>query len=251
MRRLLIVILLTLLSSGCALLPEVEDETKDWSASQFYSEAKEALAEGEYEQAIKYYEGLEARYPFGRYAEQAQLEIGYAYHKHEEPEQAIAAAERFIKLHPRHAHVDYAYYLKGLVNFNRGQGLVERYLAQDPAERDPSALRQSLADFSELVRRFPNSAYAADAKQRVQFLRNSLAEHELFVADYYLRRGAYLAAANRAKEVVERYPNTPAVERALQVMIEAYTQLGLADMAKDARRVYELNYGGASRAAQP
>jgi len=142
-------ILLVLLTTGCGLLPEQIDETKDWSANKFYSEAKAALTEGDYETAIKHFETLQARYPYGRYAQQAQMEIVYAYYKYDEPESAIAAADRFIRLHPRHPHVDYVYYLKGLVNFERERGLVDRYLPQDPTQRDPGAARQSFLDFAD------------------------------------------------------------------------------------------------------
>jgi len=235
-------ILLVLLTAGCGLLPEQIDETKDWSANKFYSEAKAALTEGDYETAIKHFETLQARYPYGRYAQQAQMEIVYAYYKYDEPESAIAAADRFIRLHPRHPHVDYVYYLKGLVNFERERGLIDRYLPQDPTQRDPGAARQSFLDFSELVRQFPDSKYAADAVQRMRYLRNNLAQYEVNVADYYMRRGAYVAAANRAKYVVENYPRTPANASALGIMAKAYKILKLEDLSDDALRVLKLNY---------
>lgn len=236
--------------NACGLLPEQIDETKNWSADRFYSEAKDALNSGEYETAIKHYEGLEARYPFGRYAQQAQLEVIYAYYRYDEPESAIAAADRFIKLHPRHPFVDYAYYLKGLVSFNEDRGLVERYLPSDPSQRDPGAARQSFQDFSELIKRFPNSKYVTDARQRMLFLRNNLAQYEVNVADYYMRRGAYLAAANRAKYVVENYQRTPAMPEALSILASAYKIMDLGELADDALRVLELNYPGDPRIAQ-
>jgi outer membrane protein assembly factor BamD len=239
-----LLLLLTLLgaTTGCGLIPEQIDVTENWSASKFYSEAKKALSEGDYEEAIKYYEMLEARFPFGKYAQQAQVEIAYAYYKYDEPESALAAADRFIKLHPRHPHVDYLYYLKGLVNFNAGKDLLAKYVPQDPTQRDPGAARASFDDFSILVRKYPNSKYSTDARQRMLFLRNNLAEYEIHVANYYMRRDAYVAAANRAKYVVENYQKTTAVPKALSVMARAYKLMGLQDLSDDALRVLELNY---------
>ncbi len=227
---------------GCSLLPDKVDETADWSAQKLYSEAHAAVGEGDYEKAIKYFESLESRYPFGKYAQQAQLELAYSYYKTDEPDSAIAAADRFIKMYPQHPHVDYAYYLKGLANFNRGGGIVERYLPQDASQRDPGSALQSFQDFSELVKRFPGSKYAKDSTQRMLYLRNNLAEHEVHVADYYMRRGAYLAAANRARYVIENYDRTPAVPEALVIMAKAYKVLKLDDLSRDALRVLKLNY---------
>jgi outer membrane protein assembly factor BamD len=229
--------------AGCGLLPKGgEDETKDWSVSKLYSEARDALNGGEYETAIKYYQTLEARFPFGRHAQQALLDLAYAYYRFEEPDSAVATADRFIKTYPTHPNVDYAYYLKGLVNFNRGMGLVERYLPLDPAERDPAAGRQSFQDFGELVKRFPNGKYSQDAVQRMTYLRNNLAQYEVNVADFYMRRGAFVAAANRAKYAVEHYPRSPAMPQALSIMAQAYALLGLDDLSRDALRVLEHNY---------
>ena len=227
--------------TGCSLLPEQIDTTKDWPANRLYSEAKAAANDGDYELAIKYFESLQARYPFGRYAQQAQLELIYVYYKDSEPASAVAAADRFIKLHPRHPFVDYAYYLKGLANFNQSKGLWERYLPQDPTQRDPGAARQSFQDFAELAKRFPASKYTEDATQRMAYLRNNLAQYEVNVAKYYMKREAYVAAANRAKYVVENYPRTPAVPDALGVMAKAYKIMGIDDLSADALRVLELN----------
>jgi outer membrane protein assembly factor BamD len=247
MRRLVSALALSAalaLTAACGLLPDDKDETADWSAQKLYSEARSALNGGEYATAVKYYETLEARYPFGRFAQQAQLEIAYAYYKDEEPDQALAALDRFIKLNPRSPNVDYAYYLRGLVNFNRGQGLVERYLPQDPADRDPGSALQAFEDFSTLVRLYPKSPYAEDATQRMIYLRNNLALHELRVAEFYMAREAYVAAANRAKYVVENYQRAPAVPGALAIMAEAYREMGLADQSADAIRVLRLNFPG-------
>ncbi|PLY17218.1 MAG: outer membrane protein assembly factor BamD [Sedimenticola sp.] len=239
--RSLILILLVVSLSACSLLPEQEDETKGWSALKFYTEASLAMSEGDYETAIKYYEGLEARYPFGRYAMQAQLDVAYAYYKNGEYESSIAASDRFIKLHPRNPFVDYAYYLKGVVNFNRNLSFFSRFFPTDTSQRDASATLSSFNDFAELVRRFPDSEYADDARSRMIYLRNNLAMSELHVARYYMRRGAYVAAANRAKNVVEKYQRTPPVKEALEILVEAYDIMGLTQLSADAQRVLAVN----------
>ncbi len=243
-RNWLITTSLLLLLAGCGLLPKQIDQTRDWTASQFYYAAKENLDEGDYEEAIKLYETLMARYPFGRFAQQAQIEVAYAYYRYDEPEQAIAAADRFIKLHPKHPNVDYVYYLKGLANFNRGYGLLERFIPTDNSQRDQRASLRSFYDFEELLKKFPEGKYAADARQRMLFLRNNLAAYELSVARYYMRRGAHIAALNRASYVVRHYQRTPAVPEALEVMAAAYRELGMADLAGDIDRVYVANYPG-------
>jgi outer membrane protein assembly factor BamD len=233
---------LILSSSGCSWFKEIADETSGWSANQLYSEAKEKLAEKNYEKAIEYLEILQARYPFGRYAQQAELEIAYAYYKFDEPDLAIAAADRFIKIYPRHPNVDYAWYIKGLTNYNRGKTIVGRYLPQEPAERDTFTMRAAYDDFSQLVKLYPNSTYAIDSSQRMIHLRNNMAEYEIHVADYYMRRKAFVAAANRGEYVIENFQRTPAVPDALVIMTRAYRILGVDDLADDALRVLRLNY---------
>jgi outer membrane protein assembly factor BamD len=213
---LLVVLLIT---SGCSFLPEEMDKTKEWSANQLYSAAKESMSDKNYEQAIDYFEKLEARYPFGRYAQQAQLEIAYVYYKYDEPDSAIAAAERFIKINPRHPNVDYAWYIMGLTNYTRGRTVIDKVLPQDIAERDLRIMRDAYEDFYQLVDQFPNSIYAGDSAQRMIHLRNSMARYELHVADYYMRRGAYVASANRAQYVIENFQRTPAVPDALVMMV--------------------------------
>lgn len=242
MRLATILLILVGFMGGCSLLPDQIDETKDWSAQKLYSEAKDALGEADWERAIDLFEKLEARYPFGRYAQQALLESGYAYYKFDEPDSALSAVDRFIKTYPRHPNLDYAYYLRGLVNFTRGENFMDRILPRDAAERDASAARQAFLDFAELVKQFPESRYATDAGQRMVFLRNNLAQYEIYVADYYMRRGAYVAAANRAKQVVENYQGTPAMPVALETLVQAYRKLELDDLAADAERVLKLNY---------
>ncbi|HEC17669.1 MAG TPA: outer membrane protein assembly factor BamD [Sedimenticola sp.] len=240
--RILSLLLAISLIPACSLLPKAAaDKPENWSAAKFYAEASKAMKDGDYEKAIEYYEKLEARYPFGRYATQSQLDVAYVYYKYDEPDSAIAALDRFIKLHPRNPHVDYAYYLKGIVNFNRSLGFIERFMPTDISQRDAGAAMDSFDDFSELVRKFPDSKYAEDARKRLIYLRNNLARHEIHVARYYLDRGAYVAAANRCVYVVENYQRTPAVRDALKIMIEAYDKLGLDELSADAKRVLALN----------
>ena len=241
MPRIILLILL-LFTASCGYFGEKEDETQDWSAERLYAEAKGALDSGNYKRAVEYYEKLEGRFPFGVYGQQALLDLAYAYYKNEEPDASISAAQRFIKLYPQNPYVDYAYYIKGLANFNRGKGLTQRFLPIDEAQRDPASALAAFQDFSELVRLFPESEYAEDAKQRMVHLRNLLASHEVNVANYYMRRGAFVAAANRARYVVEKYPRTPAVPDALAIMAKAYKVMEMNDLSEDALRVLELNY---------
>lgn len=219
-----------------------DDKYAGWNAEKFRTEAKTAADAGSYEKAIKIYEALESRYPFGEASAQTQLDVAYAYYKNNDSEAAIAAADRFIKINPRSPGVDYAYYLKGLVNYNRGIGFIDRFLPTDTSQRDPGNARDAYNNFSELLRRSPGSKYVPDARLRMIALRNNLAMYEVHVARYYIKRGAFIAAANRSSGVVQKYPRTPAVPYALQVMQEAYTKLDLQDLAKDAERVYQQNY---------
>jgi outer membrane protein assembly factor BamD len=235
------VLWLAIAIAGCGIFGKEIDLTEGWSAARLYAEASSELDSKNYARAIEYYEKLEARYPFGRYAMQSQLDVAYAHYRADEPEAAIAAADRFIKLYPQNPYVDYAYYLKGLVNYNRSVGFLDRYIPTDPSQRDPGAALDAFADFSVLVERFPDSRYAEDARQRMLYLRNNLARHEVNVARYYMRRGAFLAAANRANYVIERFQRTSAVESALEILVDAYTALGKSELAADAQRVLDLN----------
>jgi outer membrane protein assembly factor BamD len=219
-----------------------EDEYVGWDDAKFHQQAKEALDAQNFQKAITLYEALEARYPFGDYAAQAQLNVAYAYYKNDDPEAALAAADRFIKVHPRSPNVDYAYYLKGLVNYNRGIGFIDRFLPTDSSQRDPGPAKDSYDNFQELIRRFPESKYVPDARLRMVALRNNMGMYELHVADFYMRRKAYVAAVNRANYIVKEYQRTPAVPHALKIMQEAYTHLGMDELAADAERVYTLNY---------
>jgi outer membrane protein assembly factor BamD len=235
-------LLLTL--TACGIFSSPEDKSPAATAAQakeLYDQAKEAMDSGMYEQAIKHFETLQSRFPYGRYAQQAQLEIAYAHYKQKEPESAIAAADRFIKQYPNNPHVDYAYYLKGLTNFNEDLGLLGGVVQRDLSERDPNAAREAFAAFKELVTRFPESRYAPDSRLRMQYLINALARYEIHVAGYYLRRGAHVAAANRAKDVIRDYPQTPSTLDALRIMVSAYDAMGMNDLRDDARRVLDKN----------
>ena len=244
MRSLAVIaaLFLALLASGCGLLPEVKDETLGWSANKLYSEAKNAMSDNAYDKAIKYFEKLESRYPYGRFAQQAQIDIAYSYWKSNEPVSAVAACDRFIKLHPNHPNVDYVYYLRGLVNFNEDLGIMGLVSQQDMTERDPKGARESFDSFRDLVTRFPDSKYTPDAILRMKYLVNALASLEVHVARYYMKRGAYLAAVNRAQFAVKSYPEAPAIEEALFIMVKAYDLLGMNDLRDDAERVMRKNY---------
>ncbi|WP_019866323.1 outer membrane protein assembly factor BamD [Methylovulum miyakonense] len=246
--KFFIIFSLGLSLQGCGVFGDSADEANPeneyagWNTEKFRTEAQKMVDAGNYEKAIKLYEALESRYPFGESSAQTQLDIAYAYFKNAEPESAIAAADRFIKMNPRNPHVDYAYYLKGLVNYNRDIGFIDRFLPTDTSQRDPGSAREAYRNFEELIRRYPGSRYLADARLRMIALKNNLAMHDVHVARYYMKRKAYIAAANRASGVVENYQRTPAVPYALQVLMEAYTELGMKELADDTKRVYEQNY---------
>lgn len=199
------------------------------------------MKEVNYEKAVKLLETLQSRYPYGRYAQQALMEIAYANYKQNEPEAALSATERFIKQFPNSPNLDYIFYLKGMINFNDNAGFFSRLSRQDPAERDPQTLRESFDSFRELVSRFPDSIYVEDAKLRMQFLINTLSRSDISVASYYLRRGAYIAAVNRANNVLKEFPQTYQTRDALQIMILAYDAMGQNDLRDDAQRTLDLN----------
>jgi outer membrane protein assembly factor BamD len=236
-------LLLVLFLAGCGIFSGQEpDETIGWSAQRLYGEAKDSMSSKQWDQAIKYFEKLEARFPYGRFAQQAQLEIAYCHWKADERAAALAAAERFIKLYPNHAHVDYAYYLKGLINFNEDQGIFGFLGSQDMSDRDPKGAREAFDAFREVVTRFPESRYAADSAARMRYLVNSLAAHEVHVARYYMKRTAYIAAANRAQYAIQHYPQAPAVEEAVFILVKAYDALGMPELRDAADRVMQKNF---------
>jgi len=238
MRHSLAVFLLLTLTA-CSSVP---DDSSKKSAEEMYNEAKASLNAESYESAIKSFETLQSRYPYGRFAQQAQLEIAYAYFKQNDPASAISAAERFIKQYPNNPHVDYAYYLKGLANFNADIGMFGLAAGQDPTERDPKAAQDSFDAFKELVSRFPDSKYAPDSMLRMQYLINSLAKYDIHVARYYLRRGAYIAALNRARDVLTQFPNSTSAQDALLILVQGYDAIDKKELRDDAQRVLDLNF---------
>jgi len=230
--------------TGCALFGK-DDEPKaapETNEKMLYDAAQRQLRSAQWEASVGTLQLLEENFPFGNYAEQAQLELIYAYYKNYETEAAIAAADRFIRLHPQHRQVDYAYYMKGLATFNEGRGALEAFLPTDMTQRDPGLARESFSHFAQLLARFPNSIYAPDARKRMIFLRNTLARYEIHVANYYFKRGAYLAAANRGRYVVENFQKTPAVPDGLAVMVQAYKLLGQDELADDSLKVLRENF---------
>ena len=212
------------------------------NAVKLYEKAQFSMLSGNYRTAVEYLERLDSLYPFGAYSHQAQLNLIYSHYKLSDFAAGVAAAERFIRQNPRHKDLDYAYYMKGLINFSTETGIGKDLFSASLAERDAAAARQSFEDFAELIRLFPNSKYAKDAQQRMIYLRNRLADYELHVANYYMKRSAYQAAANRARYVVDHYPNTPTVPYALKMLVVAYELLELPELSENSRRVLLLNH---------
>jgi len=232
---------LTLLS-GCAGSDGNKDDTDIWSEAKLYSEATDKLNDADFAKCGKYFEKLEARFPFGPYSQQAQINAAYCYWKAQEQTQALVAIDRFIKLHQGSPSLDYAYYLKGLITFNDDLGWLGKFTGQDLSERDPKAAKEAFESFKVVVERFPNSKYAPDALDRMRYIVNSLAEADVIVARYYYQRGAYLAAANRAQLVIRDYDRAPAVEEALYILTKSYEKLGMTQLSNDSARVFKLNF---------
>ena len=237
-------LLAALLLSGCGLFRDTtEAQRRNWQAADWYRAAKEELDNGNWQAATKLYSELESKFPYGRYAQQAQLDSAYAFYREGETAQAISALDRFVKAYPNHPVIDYALYLKALANFREDLGPLATFLArQDFADRDPKAARESFEIFKDLVTRFPESRYAPDAYRRMGFLVDALARHEMHVARYYLQRGAWLSAANRAQAVVTRFPTSSARREALEILVQAYDRMGLTQLRDDARKVLALNH---------
>ena len=228
------------LLSGCFGNDDLE--VADSGEQQLYFEAQRHLENENFDLAIRTLQLLESRYPFGRYAEQAQLEIVYAHYGAYDFEASIESADRFIRLHPQHPSVDYAYYMKGLAAYDIEGDFFSKILPSDDTKRDVSHIKESFAEFAQLLARYPNSPYAADARARMVHLRNMIARHEIHIANYYFRRGAYMAALNRGRYVVEHMQQTPSVADGLAIMAQAYLLLGLEDLADDSVAVLRLNY---------
>jgi outer membrane protein assembly factor BamD len=230
---------LTLSLAGCR---KDGNDTANASADQLYTKAKTSLDNGSWDRSIQLYRALQTRYPFGRYTEQSMLDLSYAYFKRGMPEEAISTLDRFIRTYPAHPSVDYAYYLKGLVNYEQNLSFLEKVFPTRVRDRDQSAAQDAFLDFAELIRRFPDSRYVPDARQRMVFLRNNLAAYEVTVAKYYLRREAYVAAASRARYAIEVFPNTPEIPEALIVLHQAYSELDMPELAEGTMEVLALNF---------
>jgi len=234
------IFMLMLLVSSCSSNEEIPDERL--IEKELYDQAQSRLKNGSFSTAILSLEALESRFPFGRYAEQAQAELIYAYYMNSQFEASQSAAERFINLHPRHSHTGYAFYMKGLASFTDDSGLFSRYFQSDLAKREVVMAQTSFGELSEFISRYPESKYVPHAKQRMIYLRNLLAEHEIYVADFYMKRGAYLAAIGRAKYIIENLPNTPQTPFALSILVEAYEILEYEELRKTSLEILNANY---------
>ena len=231
-----------LLLSGCAGSDGQKDDTDIWSETKLYSEATDKLNDADFAKCGKYFDKLEARFPFGPYSQQAQINAAYCYWKAQEQAQALVAIDRFLKLHQGSPSLDYAYYLKGLITFNDDLGWLGKFTGQDLSERDPKASKEAFESFKVVVERFPDSKYAPDSLDRMRYIVNSLAESDVMIARFYYQRGAYLASANRAQLVIRDYDRAPAVEEALYLLVKSYEKLEMPDLSSDALRVLQLNF---------
>lgn len=236
----LLLVLAVALTGGCA--SRDHDPTADWSAERLYDEARRAMDGADFQQAIEYFEILEARYPFGDLALQAQLDIAYAYYRYGEDDAAISATDRFLRLHPTHEAVAYAHYLRGLIRYNRGRSFLNNMWPRDLSQADQERLRRAADDFRAVVEGFPDSDYAEDAHQRLIYLRNEMARHEYEVAEFYFQRSAFMATANRIDYLIAHYDGATVMPDALGLQIRAYQRLGMEDRADEARRVLANNW---------
>jgi len=230
------------LVAGCGTIKGEQDKTAGWSAERLYQDARTEISAGNWKDARTRLEAIEARYPFGGYAQQALIDQAYVNWKDEEPEQALAAIDRFQQQYPNHAGTDYMLYLKGLITFTPPSASFTKFTRQDPSERDPKGLRESYESFNELIKRYPDSRYTADAKKRVTWLVSTIAENEAHVAQYYYERGAYVAAINRAQTVITDFQGVPVAEKALYIMYLSYDKLNLPQLRDDTKRVLDQNF---------
>jgi outer membrane protein assembly factor BamD len=234
--------------TGCGRKDNVVQDAGGPAA--IYQRGYDAMQASNYPGAIQYYKALEARYPFSPETRQAQLDLVYLYYRSQQPEQAIDAAEQFEKENPTHERIDYCLYMRGRIYFDQAPNILEKMFKVDLSERPPKDSLRSFNIFQELIRRFPNSEYVPDARQRMTFLRNRLAAYENHVAQYYMKRGAYVAAINRAKYALEHYPEAPELEQSLKILVASYDELGMTDLAADARRVLRQSFGEAAATAK-
>jgi outer membrane protein assembly factor BamD len=245
--RILSVVIMMLFLASCAIFgpPTELDDTKGLSAERIYEKASEKMTDKDYKKAVEYLKKLESRYPNSKFGAQAQLDMAYAYYKQEDAAQCVSTVERFIKLRPNHPNLDYAYYLKGVAYFKQ-RGLIEKATFQDISDRDPKVLTQSFLAFKDLLTLYPDTRYGKDATERMIYLKNKLADHELHVARHYMKVKAYVAALNRAKYVIETYPDSNFIEEALVIMISAYDNLDMNDLKEDNLRILKQNYPNSS-----
>ncbi len=225
---------------GCSSLEQ--DHTTGWSANQLYEAGKSDMKSGSYSSAEEYYTKLLARFPYGKLAQQSTLDLAYVHYKNGEPDKALAILEEFIRTYPQHPYIDYALFMRGVVKYERNVSLFDRLVPTNLAQTDPEALKEAFEAFRELTEKYPKSEYAEDARYRMVFIRNLLGEHTLEIAKHYLRRGAYVASATRAKQVVEEYQQTPSAPYALALMSRAYQEMGEKTLANDALRVLQQNF---------
>lgn len=241
--RFLTIALVSVFLFACSSKGKKNDPYQDMAADVIYDKATVALNKGRYNTAVEAYESLDAQYPFGDYTEKAHLDIIYAYYRFNELPSAMRAADRYIRLHPRSEYLDYAYYMRGLIKSTESIGFAARYLPLDLTKRDTNNEQEAFAYFQEMLSLYPNSRYAPDARQRLIAMRNDLAQQQVNIAEYYMTRKAYLAAVNRAQGVVEGFPQTPAVNKSLAVMVVAYDKLDMKDQAEASRKVLSTNAG--------
>jgi outer membrane protein assembly factor BamD len=242
--RLIPVFALLLALGACS---SSDEEFGDTDEQQIYDIGVRSVQVGNWPRAIAAFQQIEAAFPFGRYAAQSQLELIYAYYKNGEAEAARAAADRFIRLYPDNPNIDYVYYMKGMAFYSEDGRILGRWLPTDPAKRDPGKARESFADFAQLLQLFPNSEYAPDARARMVYLRNLLAQYEIYVSEFYIERQAYLAALTRARYVIENYQGAPQVPRAFEIVTEMYLRMGLNDLADQTLAVLKQNYPDSSQ----
>jgi outer membrane protein assembly factor BamD len=245
-RLVLLAVLASIIAvSGCRT--NKEDEYARTNPEVLYQRAHRSMLNQDFNNAIRMYEALTARYPFAPESRQARLDLIYAYYRGREAESALDAAETFIRENPTHPRIDYAWYIKGLVDFERMPNRLERTFRVDLSKRPPQTAARAFASFKTVVEQFPKSEYAHDARRRMLYLRNRLADYELDVARYYMKRGAWVAAAQRAKQTVEQFEGAPAVREALVIMVDAYDRLEMRELAEQARAVYAVNFPGDQR----
>ncbi|GAB2709260.1 outer membrane protein assembly factor BamD [Aliiglaciecola sp. 3_MG-2023] len=239
----LIVLISVATMYGCSSSPDDDDILiGNRSESALYDQAKESMSQGNFNVATEILSTLDSRFPFGPHSHQVQLDLIYSYYKVGKTDEAIATIDRFVRLNPNHSDVDYALYMRGLTNLDADKNLFQELVGIDRSDRDPSRSREAFADFRRLINKFPDSKYAADAKKRMVFIKNRLAKYEIAIARFYMRREAYVAAANRGRYVLEYFPDSSEIQNALEIMVECYDQLDLEDLKNNALKTLKLNY---------